>query len=70
MFYLSDDKKTIKDFFGDKVGYIVNGKFCQVLKKKLNSFSNECHWCDEPYSEGLSPMELEQVSELLQRANK
>lgn len=70
MFYLSEDKVVVKDFFGSKVGYFVNGKFSQILKKKSNSFSDECQWCDEPYSGGLSPMELEQISELLQRTSK
>lgn len=64
MFYL--DKTVIKDFFGSKVGYFVNGKFCQVLKKK----NSKPELCDEPYTDGLSPMELEQVSELLQRNQK
>jgi hypothetical protein len=64
MFYLSDDKMVIKDFFGSKVGYFVDGKFCQVFRKK----NNKAELCDEPYLNGLSPMELEQISELLQRS--
>jgi hypothetical protein len=63
MFYLSEDKKIIKDSFGDKVGFFVNGKFCQILKQK----NQKPIIADNRYLEGLSPLELEQVSELLQR---
>lgn len=62
MFYLKD-KKIIVDSFGDKVGFFVNGKFCQILRQK----NNKPIVADNRYSEGLSPMELEQVSELLQK---
>jgi hypothetical protein len=63
MFYLSKDKKTVTDSFGDKVGFFVNGKFCQVLKQK----NQKPILVDQRYAEGLSPLELEQVSELLQK---
>lgn len=62
MFYLKD-KKIIVDSFGDKVGFFVDGKFCQVLRQK----NSKPVVADNRYSEGLSPMELEQVSELLQK---
>jgi hypothetical protein len=62
MFYLRD-KKIIVDSFGDKVGFFVNGKFCQILKQKNSKPVS----ADIRYAEGLSPIELEQVSELLQK---
>jgi hypothetical protein len=62
MFYLQD-KKTVVDSFGDKVGFFVNGKFCQVIRQKGDKPTS----ADARYAEGLSPMELEQLSELLQR---
>lgn len=62
MFYLKD-KKIIVDSFGDKVGFFVDGKFCQILRQK----NNKPVVADHRYSEGLSPIELEQVSELLQK---
>lgn len=63
MFYLSKDKKIIMDSFGDKVGFFVNGKFCQILKQK----NQKPIFADTRYEEGLSPIEMEQVSELLQK---
>lgn len=63
MFYLSKDKKIIMDSFGDKVGFFINGKFCQVIRQKGDKPAS----ADARYAEGLSPIELEQVSELLQR---
>lgn len=63
MFYLSEDKKIVKDSFGDKVGFFINGKFCQVLRQK----NQKPVLCDSRYADGLSPLEMEQVSELLQR---
>ena len=66
MFYLSDDKNTVLDSQGAVVGYYQHGKFCQVRKNK----SKDAAWldkCDKVYSNGLSPLELEQISELLQR---
>jgi|GEM_PF-4919682 len=62
MFYLQD-KKTVVDSFGDKVGFFVNGKFCQIIRQKGDKPVS----ADARYAEGLSPMELEQLSELLQR---
>ena len=63
MFYLSDDRKTVRDSFGDKVGFFIDGRFCQVLRQK----NQKPTMCDERYIDGLSPLEMEQVSELLQR---
>jgi len=63
MFYLSEDKKTVIDSFGDKVGFYKNGKFCQVFREK----NKKTEVCDKHYMNGLSPIQLEQVSELLQR---
>lgn len=64
MFYLDKDNKTVVDSFGDKVGFVTNGKFCQVYRQK----NQKTELCDKPYANGLSPMQLEQVSELIQRA--
>jgi hypothetical protein len=63
MFYLSDDKKIVKDCFGDIVGYVLYGKFTQTIRDGNNIKKD----CDSPYSNGLSPLQLEQISELLQR---
>lgn len=63
MFYLSKDKVRVVDTFGDTVGYIVNGKFCQATKQE-----EKIKKPDAPYMNGLSPRELEQISELMQRS--
>lgn len=65
MFYLSKDKRTITDSFGDRVGFFINGKFCQFLKQ-----NNQKIFADQRYEDGLSPIEMEQVSELLQKTKK
>lgn len=65
MFYLKD-KEIIVDSFGDKVGFFINGKFSQVLRQK----NQKPIVVDTRYSEGLSPLELEQVSELLQKQKR
>ena len=62
MFYLSKDKKIVMDSFGDKVGFLQDGKFSQILKQKNKNLI----FADSRYENGLSPMEMEQVSELLQ----
>ncbi len=63
MFYLSEDRKVVKDSFGDIVGYLNGGKFTQVIRDGKTVKRD----CDKPYLNGLSPLELEQISELLQR---
>lgn len=63
MFYLSKDRRTITDSFGDKVGFFIDGKFSQVLKQK----NQKLLLADTRYESGLSPIELEQISELLQK---
>lgn len=64
MFYLDKDNKTVVDSFGDKVGFVKSGKFCQVYREK----NKKTELCDKQYINGLSPVQLEQVSELIQRA--
>jgi hypothetical protein len=63
MFYLSKDKAKVVDTFGDIVGYIIDGKFCQSAREEANIKKP-----DAPYMKGLSPRELEQISELMQRS--
>ena len=63
MFYANKQKTEIKDSDGRIVGFIRDGKFSQTYRKKWNSI--EC--CDKVYLSGLSPIELEQVSEAMQR---
>lgn len=59
MFYVADDDRRIVDSRGRVVGFVMpNGKFAQ---SDLGEFS------DPPYNTGLSPMELELVSEIIQR---
>lgn len=69
MFYLSEDKTVVLDSLGAIVGYYQYGKFCQVRKNK-NQDKTWLEKCDKIYSNGLSPIELEQVSELLQRKTR
>jgi hypothetical protein len=54
MFYITQDNKRVIDSDRQTVGFITNsGRFTQV-------------GCDEVYKSGLSSVELEQISELLQ----
>jgi hypothetical protein len=69
MFYLSEDKTVILDSLGAVVGYYQHGKFCQVRKNKTKE-RLQVDKCDRVYSNGLSPLEMEQVSELLQRKGR
>jgi hypothetical protein len=69
MFYLSENKSVVLDSIGAVVGYYENGKFCQVRKNK-DSGKVHLEKCDKVYLNGLSPLELEQVSELLQRKGR
>lgn len=67
MFYLSEDKKIVKDSFGDIVGYVNNGRFTQVIRSQQFNIKNIKKDCDAPYLDGLTPIQMEQISELLQR---
>lgn len=67
MFYLSEDKKVVKDSFGDIVGYVNNGKFTQIIRGQQFNIKSIKKDCDTPYLNGLTPLEMEQISELLQR---
>lgn len=69
MFYLSEDKSVVLDSQGAVVGYYQNGKFCQVRRQRNNA-SAWLEKCDKVYANGLSPIELEQVSELIQRKGR
>ena len=55
MFYISDNKKRIVDHEKKVVGSITSeGRFTQEK-------------CDPKYNNGLSALELEQISEIMQR---
>ena len=54
MYRLTKDKTKIVDYNNKIVGFIVDGRFTQ-------------HQCDKFYRVGLTAMELEQISETMQR---
>lgn len=56
MYSVSKDKTKIVDYNNRIVGFIIDGRFTQYR-------------CDQFYRIGLSPMELEKISEIMQRAN-
>jgi hypothetical protein len=64
MYKINKQKSEILDYENRVVGFIRDGKFSQTYRKKWNSI--EC--CDRLYQNGLTPVELEQVSEVMQRA--
>lgn len=55
MYKISKDKNKVLDYNNRIVGFIVNGRFTQYR-------------CDQFYHVGLTPMELEKISELMQRS--
>jgi hypothetical protein len=63
MFYLSKDKSKILDGRELTVGYIYNGRFSQTQR---NVGDEPC--CADYTEHGLTAMELEHISELLQRS--
>lgn len=63
MFYLVEDK--ILDASANVVGFIHNGKFVQVKKEGGNT-----RVCDPLYRSGLKPIELEHISELMQKRGR
>ena len=64
MFYLSKDKSKILDGRKLTVGYIHEGRFTQRQRSEADEP------CCQDYVNGLSPQQLEQISELLQRVTK
>jgi hypothetical protein len=55
MYTLSKDKTKIVDYKNRIVGFIIDGRFTQYR-------------CDKFYRVGLTPIELEKISELMQRS--
>jgi hypothetical protein len=54
MYKISKDRNKVLDYNNKIVGFIVDGRFSQYR-------------CDPFYRVGLTPMELEKISELMQR---
>jgi len=54
MYRLTKDKTKIVDYNNKIVGFIIDGRFTQ-------------HQCDKFYRVGLTPLELERISEIMQR---
>jgi hypothetical protein len=54
MWRLSKDKTKVLDYDNRIVGFIIDGRFTQYK-------------CDKFYRVGLTPMELEKISEIMQR---
>ena len=63
MFYLSKDKSRVLDGRRLTVGYIYDGKFSQIQRTEKDE---PC--CVEYLEDGLTAMQLEHISELLQRS--
>lgn len=55
MYKITNDKKKIVDYNNRVVGFIVDGRFTQYR-------------CDKFYRIGLTPIELEKISEIMQRS--
>ena len=55
MYKLSKDKTKIVDFQNKVVGFIIDERFTQYK-------------CDKQYHIGLTPLELEKISELMQNS--
>lgn len=55
MYKITKDKKKVVDYTNRVVGFIINGRFTQYR-------------CDKFYQIGLTPLELEKISELMQRS--
>ncbi len=63
MYKINKQKNEVLDYENRVVGFIRDGKFSQTYRKKWNSI--EC--CDKIYSGGLTAIELEQISEAMQK---
>ena len=55
MYSLTKDKTKIVDYKNRIVGFIIDGRFTQ-------------YQCDKFYRVGLTPIELEKISEIMQRS--
>lgn len=56
MYKINSKKDKILDYNNRVVGFIIKGRFTQ-------------YGCDKFYRIGLTPLELEKISEILQRSN-
>jgi hypothetical protein len=54
MYKITSDKTKVVDYNNRVVGFIIEGRFTQYR-------------CDKFYRVGLTPMELEKISEIMQR---
>jgi hypothetical protein len=54
MYKITSDKTKVVDYNNRVVGFIIDGRFTQYR-------------CDKFYRVGLTPMELEKISEIMQR---
>ena len=63
MFYLSKDKSTILDGRRLTVGYVYNGRYSQTQRGVKGE---PC--CKDYTDHGLTAMQLEHISELLQKS--
>lgn len=64
MFLIADDERRVIDTRGRVLGFVIRGKFTQRPNVADNG-----EWVepDKVYSDGLSPLEMEHVSETIQR---
>lgn len=62
MYRINNSKTKILDHENRIVGYIKNEKFIQ------HSFADNL-WCHSLYESGLTPGDMEKISELMQRNN-
>lgn len=63
MFLIADDDRRVIDTRGRVVGFVVDGKFSQ----SFSYWQGDSDHAEPPYSNGLSPLEMEMVSETIQR---
>ena len=65
MFYVTDKKDRVIDTSGRTVGFLYGEKF-----RFESTVDSKVVRADYPYNLGLSPVELEFVSEAIQRMNR
>lgn len=58
MMFYDKSRQAVVDSAKKVVGFIVDGRFTQQTRNDS---------CDPSYANGLAPMELEQISELMQK---
>ena len=63
MFLIADDDRRVSDTRGRVVGFVINGKFTQ----EWHFSQYDSDKAEAPYANGLSPLEMEMVSETIQR---